>query len=75
MHADFNKSLGQLVLDPAMKNLYIGAWWNNLDGTHGDGWRTSFPGMVDELRVWKVALTPEEVADLYTKEVTKADRL
>jgi hypothetical protein len=31
--------------------------------------------MVDELRVWKVALTPEEVTDLYTKEVIKADAL
>jgi hypothetical protein len=74
--ADGNQEqLGQLVLDPAMKNLYIGAWWNNLDGTHADAWRSSFPGMVDELRVWKVALTPEEVTDLYTKEVIKADAL
>jgi hypothetical protein len=58
-----------------MTNLYFGAWWNNLDGTHGDTWRSSYPGLLDEVRVWKVALTDEEVADLYTKEVTKADRL
>ena len=69
------EGLGQLVLDSSMKNLYIGAWWNNLDGTHADTWRSSFPGSVDELRIWNVALTPEEVLDLYTKEVTKSDNL
>ena len=65
--------LGKLVLDPAMSNLYIGAWFNNLDGTHADTWRSSFPGTLDELRIWNVALTPEEIEDLYTKEVVKAD--
>lgn len=58
-----------------MKNLYFGAWWNNLDGTHADAWRSSYPGLLDEVRVWNVALTEEEVLDLYTKEVTKADNL
>ena len=58
-----------------MTNLYIGAWWNNVDGTHADAWRTSYPGSVDEIRIWDVALTPEEIEDLYTKEVTKADKL
>lgn len=69
------EALGQLILDPAMTNLYIGAWWNNIDGTHADTWRSSFPGSVDEIRFWDVALTPEEVEDLYTKEVLKADAL
>jgi transcription elongation factor len=65
--------LGKLKLDPAMKNLYIGAWHNNTDGTHADAWRSSFSGSVDEIRIWNVALTPEEIEDLYTKEVVKAD--
>ena len=66
-------NLGKLVLDPAMSHLYIGAWFNNIDGTHADTWRSSFPGTLDELRIWNVALTPEEVEELYTKEVIKAD--
>lgn len=69
------EGLGKLILDPAMSNLYIGAWWNNLDGTHADAWRSSYPGSVDEIRFWDIALTPEEIEDLYTKEVTKADKL
>jgi hypothetical protein len=56
-----------------MSHLYIGAWFNNIDGTHADAWRSSFPGTLDELRIWNVALTPEEVEELYTKEVIKAD--
>lgn len=67
--------LGQLVLDPAMTNLYVGAWFNNIDGTHADTWRTSFPGTVDEIRIWNTALTEEEILDLYTKEVTKSTGL
>ena len=67
--------LGKLVFGNDMTNLYIGAWWNNVDGTHADTWRSSYPGSVDEIRIWNVALTPEEIEDLYTKEVTKADKL
>lgn len=67
------QKLGKLALDPAMTNLYIGAWHNNTDGAHSDAWRTSFSGSIDEIRIWNVALTPEEIEDLYTKEVIKAD--
>lgn len=67
--------LGNHGFKSDMKNLYFGAWWNNLDGTHGDTWRSSFPGLLDEVRVWNVALTDAEVLDLYTKEVVKADNL
>ena len=66
-------ALGKLVLDPAMKHLYIGAWSTNLDGTADEAGRSSYAGLVDELRIWNVALTPEEIEDLYTKEVVKAD--
>ena len=67
--------LGKLTLDPNMAHLYIGAWFNNTDGSHSDTWRSSYPGMVDEVRIWNVALTEEEIMDLYRKEVSKADNL
>lgn len=65
--------LGKLELDAAMSKLYIGAWFNNLDGTHSDGWRKSYPGSMDELRIWNTALTLEEIESLYRKEVLIAD--
>ena len=65
--------LGKITLDPAMKHLYVGAWASNLDGTADAAGRSSYSGLVDEIRIWNVALTPEEIEDLYTKEVVKAD--
>ena len=67
--------LGEITLDPAMAHLYIGAWATNLDGTADENGRSSYAGLVDEIRIWNVALTPEEVEELYTKEVIKADGL
>lgn len=69
------EKLGKLTLDPNMAHLYIGAWFNNTDGSHSDTWRTSYPGMVDEIRIWNTALTDEEILDLYKKEVAKSDNL
>lgn len=66
--------LGRLSFGTEPTNLYFGAWWNNLDGS-GDEWRRSFPGLLDEVRVWNAALTDAEVESLYEKEVLKADGL
>lgn len=66
--------LGRLSFGTEPTNLYFGAWWNNLDGT-GDEWRRSFPGLLDEVRIWNTALTDAEVESLYEKEVLKADGL
>jgi hypothetical protein len=65
--------LGKIVLGEGISNFYVGAWFNNLNGDHADVWRTSYSGLVDEIRIWNIALTPEEIEDLYTKEVVKAD--
>ncbi|MBE6215012.1 MAG: LamG domain-containing protein [Bacteroidales bacterium] len=66
--------LGKLSLGQDSSHLYFGAWWNNLDGS-GDEWRRSYPGLLDEVRIWNVALTDAEVESLYEKEVIKADGL
>lgn len=67
--------LGAYTFDPAMTNMYLGAHFNNLDGSHGDSWRSSYPGLLDELRVYNVALTDDEVTKLYTNEVLSSDGL
>lgn len=67
--------LGAYTFDPAMTNMYLGAHFNNLDGSHTDAWRSSYPGLLDELRVYNVALTDDEVTKLYTNEVLSSDGL
>jgi hypothetical protein len=53
----------------------IGAWFNNLDGNHADAFRSSYPGLMDELRIYDVALTADEVVKLHTNEVLVSDGL
>lgn len=69
----YQPPLGAYTFDPEMTNMYIGAHFNNLDGSHVDAWRTTYPGLIDELRIYNVALTDSEVGKLFTNEVLVSD--
>jgi hypothetical protein len=62
--------LGPIKLGQDMNQILIGAWPQQIAGTP-EGWMTYFRGMVDELRIYNKALTPQEIQDLYAAEVTQ----
>jgi len=65
--------LGAFSFDSALSNMYLGAHFNNLTGTHSEDWRSAYPGLMDELRIYNVALTDAEVQKLFTNEVLASD--
>jgi hypothetical protein len=62
--------LGPIKLGQDMATILIGAWPQQVAGTP-EGWMSYYQGMVDELRIYKKALTPAEVLALYMAEVTQ----
>ena len=65
--------LGGLTLDPAMSEMYIGAWRQQINNEAGiQSWQENFcRATLDELRVYNRALTDDEVKQLYAAEVTQ----
>lgn len=51
----------------ATNEIIIGGWYNNIPGkqVNGNTWTVPFNGRIDEIRVWKKALTPAEIQGLY----------
>lgn len=63
-------ALGALSFTNADK-INIGAWRPKSEGTATDAWMGWFMGNLDELRVYKKALTASEIQALYNAEVSQ----
>ncbi len=63
-------ALGPLAFTNADK-INIGAWRPKSEGTATDAWMGWFMGNLDELRVYKKALTASEIQALYNAEVSQ----
>jgi hypothetical protein len=55
-----------------MTKIHFGAWPQQIAGTP-ESWMTYYRGLVDEFRIYKKALTADEVMDLYEAEVTQIE--
>ncbi|MFO7370897.1 MAG: LamG domain-containing protein [Bacteroidales bacterium] len=64
--------LGPIKLGQDMTKIHFGAWPQQVAGTP-EGWMTYYRGMVDEFRIYKKALTADEIMDLYEAEVTQIE--
>jgi len=62
--------LGALTFGTDMSKFIIGTWPKQAAGTATDTWMLSYPGIMDELRLYNKALTNTEVKALYDAEVT-----
>jgi hypothetical protein len=65
--------LGPLAFTNADK-INIGAWRKKTEDGATDAWMGWFLGNLDELRVYDIALTADEVKDLYDAEVTQLNQ-
>ncbi len=66
--------LGDMKFNNAEK-LAIGAWVEKLKGTGltGDAWAAPMRGRIDEFRIYKTALTEQQVKDLYNAELSQVE--
>lgn len=64
--------LGPIKLGQDMTKIHFGAWPQQIAGTP-EGWMTYYHGMVDEFRIYKKALSADEIMDLYEAEVSQIE--
>jgi hypothetical protein len=64
--------LGPIKLGQDMTKIHIGAWPQQVAGTP-EGWMSYYRGMVDEFRIYKKALSADEILSLYEAEVTQIE--
>jgi Concanavalin A-like lectin/glucanases superfamily len=61
--------VGDLVFNPAVSRMVLGAFiTNTLNGGTPASWQKPMTGKIDEVRVWKKALSPAEIDALYQLE-------
>ncbi len=64
--------LGPITLGQDMTKIHFGAWPQQIAGTP-ESWMNYYKGLVDEFRIYKKALTADEIMDLYEAEVTQIE--
>jgi hypothetical protein len=67
-----NRHAASFTFQPG--EVIIGGWYNNIPNKaiNADDWTVPFNGKMDEIRVWKKALTPAEISAIY--QLGKAGR-